>query len=103
METQEATNANAIAAAYNTGEILPLRSAPRAAASTECVPCFRTMAFCRRKYAIAGISRVTPYKPVGIGARKFSPIQAVAAGMSDSQNSSDELAQRMRPSTRVTV
>ena len=40
-----ATKASAIAAAYSSGEILPFRSAPRAVASTECVPCFRMIAF----------------------------------------------------------
>jgi hypothetical protein len=39
-----------------------------------------------RKYAMAGISNIPPYKTVGIEARKFSAIQAVAAGMRESQN-----------------
>jgi uncharacterized membrane protein len=32
---------------------------------------------------------------------KFSPIHAVAAGIRDNQNNRNELAQRIRPSTRV--
>lgn len=35
---------------------------------------------------MAGIRNTPPYTAVGIGAKKFSPNQAVAAGMSESQN-----------------
>ena len=54
-------------------------------------------------YEIAVNSSTHPYTAVGTDANSFSPIQAVANGTSDSQNSRCVFAHMIRPLIRSTV
>ena len=55
------------------------------------------IASCSPYHAIAGISNPTPYTAVGTGAKWFSPIQPVAKGINESQNSRCMLAHSIMP------
>src|SRR3546814_20523724 len=96
-DIQRCTNDRTIALAYSSGEILPLRSRTRASLSFECSPCERMIAHCRMKYAIAAISKLTPYSAVGKEPDWFSPILAVTNGSSERQNSKGRLDHMLLP------
>jgi hypothetical protein len=55
------------------------------------------------EYAREAASSTTPYAATGIGGKWFSLIQAVATGMSDSQNRRCWLAHSVMPEIRVTA
>src|SRR5438045_613665 len=80
------------AAAYDASEIFPFQLLPKETESADPFPWCDTMTACRIVYAIAHISRSTPYSAVGHCPPWFWPSQAVRNGISDNQNRRCRLA-----------
>src|SRR5436190_19704251 len=85
--SHDLTNASGIATKQITIDILPLKSAPSAVASTESGEWIERSERARMKYAMAAHNSTTPYRATGPAANLFSPIHRVTKGISDSQNS----------------